>query len=138
MSNTKTADDYIDSTLYAKTTVKAYTTVDGNGNGIGFIGTIAPKQIVGRVYSWIDHGGHLWWQIDRNTFPGHQYIFVQHKQGDFYQPTDIWQAPKTPISLEQKIFSFAKYAIIAYAGFQLIKVVLVAEIEKKPGKKLPA
>ncbi len=134
MSNPKTANDYIDSTLYAKTKINAYTAVDENGNGIGFIGTIDPQTLVGTVYSWIQHNGRLWWLIDKNTFPNHQYIFVEHKQGIFYQPTDVWQAPKMPKSLEQKIFSFAKYAAIAGAGVYIIKSILVAEISKPVAK----
>lgn len=127
---TKTADDYIDSTLYAKTPVDAFVTVDANGNGMAKIGTINPGKLVGRVYAWISHNGRLWWQVDQNTFPGHQYIFVEHKQGKFNQPTDVWQPPKTPISLEQKIFSFAKYTALAAAGVYLIKSIAVAEITK--------
>ena len=131
----KTADDYIDSTLYAKTTVDAYLTVDANGNGVVKVGTIQPNKLVGRVYSWIEHNGRLWWQIDQNTFPDHQYIFVEHKQGIYHQPTDIYQPPKTPKSLGDTLISVGKYALWAYLGVSVVKAVMVAEIGKSENVK---
>ena len=135
MSKTKTADDYIDSTLYAKTLVTAYASVDANGNGVNKAGVIQPRKLVGHVYAWVQHNGHLWWMVDQNTFPEHQYIFVEHKQGRFIQPTDVWQPPKIEKPLSEQLLTYAKYAAIGFAGVYLLKSVLVAKIEKPKTKK---
>ncbi len=134
MSKPKTANDYIDSTLYAKISINAYTAVDANGIGVNQIGTIKPKGLVGHVYGWVQHNGRLWWMVDQNTFPNHQYIFVEHKQGRFFQPTDVWQPPKIEKPLSEQIITYAKYAAVAFAGVYLLKSVLVAEINKPETK----
>jgi hypothetical protein len=68
-----TANYYLDATLRAVQPVDVL-----NHPGGTIIRTVEPGSIVGKIFSWVQRNGTLWWQLE-----GSQSEFVEHAPGRF-------------------------------------------------------
>lgn len=73
----KGADYYLGSWLVAKKPVTIYSSPNGN-----VIGTRSPGQNVGRIYSYVNRDGDLYWQLEGESGNGTG-GFVKHSPGAF-------------------------------------------------------
>ncbi len=84
----KKATDFVGSWLVAKKLINIYSSPGG-----AVIGTRNPGQTVGRIYSYVDKYGNLWWQLEGTG--GGNGGFVKHETGAFDQNIAVGTSSQT-------------------------------------------
>jgi len=119
--------DVIGASMYAKDSVNAFRNVDKNGNGIDYLKTFSPGQLIGTVDTYLNRSGKVWWSfydpiMERNFYvkhiPGYLEIRNQHGtvpvENHFYN--DFIAGGKLSDSIFQILKPVAKWGLIAYLG----------------------